>query len=305
MGATPVLLFEDEDSFVEAIRRTPKESAGRMGKHEYALLSRTNAYVFIPGPILGGSPRMSREAVTASTAYNSSWYRAARKARLRGVRMLFGYAGPELAKILRRRLSQVVEHQLRAALADFQRVRRSGLALSRWLKPSAKVTLRSGGDVLQFDLGKEEAIDDGIVGGSDLAAGGNMTNVPPGYYAREIVPSSLDGVVRLFAPVPRIGTVADLRLRFKNGRLTSWESDASQRWLNRLVEDTPKERRTLGAVVIGLNPALRSGFGQDRLVEGAVSFFGKFQSTTREATLEVGGEAVIRESALEFELSGL
>jgi len=298
VGATPILLLEDEDAFVEGHRKTPKAHVGEMGRHEYALLSKTNAYVFIPGPVLGGSPRLSRKEATASTAYNSSWYAAAKKARLRGVRMLFGYVGPELAEILRKPVRRIAEHQLEASLVDLSIVRRKGVSLSKRLKPRASVTLRAEGETLRFDLGKEEAIDDGVVSADDMAAGGNMTNVPPGYYAREIVAPSLNGSVRLYAPVPRIGSVADLRLEFRRGRLVRWESETSQRWVSDLVRTTPKERRTFGALAIGLNPALRNGYGQDRLVDGAVTFFGMFQGTSRPADLEVGGRDVVREGRL-------
>ncbi len=298
LGATPVLLLEHEDAFVEGLRASPKGSSGRMGEHEHALLSKTDAYVFLPGPLLGGSPRLSPGEVTAATAYNSSWYGAAKKARLRGARMLFGYVGPELAEILRKPVRQIIEHQWTAAMVDLRRVRRTGLALSRRMRARAKVALMSGGEILRFELGSEEALEDGIVGNDDLTRGGNMTNVPPGYYARGIVPSSLDGTVRLFAPVPRLGAIADLKLEFSKGRLRHWQSDGDQRWLNRLVRDTAKERRTLGAVAVGLNPALRNGFGQDRLVEGAVGFFGLFQSTVRSATLDVDGTTLIRDGRL-------
>ena len=125
-----------------------------------------------------------------------------------------------------------------------------------------------------------------------------MTNVPPGYYAREIVTPSLNGTVRLYAPVPRIGAVADLRLEFRRGRLVHWESEADQRWLNDLVRTTSKERRTFGAVAIGLNPVLRNGYGQDRLVEGAVTFFGMFQGTSRAPDLEASGGTVVTEGRL-------
>ncbi len=299
IGATPVLLLEDEDTFVASLRESPTKFAGTMGRHEVALLSRTNGYVFIPGPLLGGSPRLSRAALSRSTAYNPSWYEAAKKARLRGARMLFGYVGPDLAGILRRPLGQVVEHQLTAALTDFRRVHRTGLALSGRLRAGARLTLTSDGETLSFGLGREEALDDGTVSAGDVTRGENITNIPPGYYAREIAPSTLEGTVCLFAPVPRIGAVADLRLQFKEGRLTRWESDSAQREVNRLVEDTPRDRRTLSALVIGLNPALRRGFGQDRLVEGAVSFFGLLQSTTRGPTLKVGSRTLIRDGAVD------
>ena len=298
IGAAPTLLFEDEDSFVTGVRSTPKKYLGRMGEHERALLSRTDAYVFVPGPILGGSPRLSRNEVTRSTVYNSSWYDAAKKARLRGVRMAFGYVGTDLARILRKPVDRIVEHQLRTSLVDFQKVRRVGLALSRLVRPRREVVVRADGENLSFELGKEDALDDGMVDRRDLATGANMTNIPPGYYGREIVPSSLTGAVRLYAPVPRIGAIADLRLEFDHGRLTNWSSEEDPRWLNGLIAATPKGRRRLSAVVVGLNPSLRYGYGQDRLAQGAVTFFGMFQGTTRAATLEVNGCPIIREGAL-------
>ncbi len=298
IGAIPVLLFEDEEAFVEAVERGPRASAGQMGRHEYALLSRTDAYVFIPGPLLGGAARLSTARVSTATAYNSSWYGAARKARIRGARMLFGYVGPELAAVLGRPLRQVVEQQMAASLTDLRRVRGTASALSKRLKAGAKVTLRSSGESLHFELGGEEAFDDGTVSRADLARGANMTNVPPGYYARAIVPSSLEGGVRLYAPVPRISAMADLHLLFRRGRLEQWESDKDPRWLDRLVEGTPKDRRTLAALAVGLNPTLVPGCGQDRLVEGAVSFFGLFQSTARTPTLEANGRALIRDGRI-------
>ncbi|MGI0070651.1 MAG: hypothetical protein ACRECT_01005 [Thermoplasmata archaeon] len=68
IGAIPTLIFEDEETFAEGLRLTPRVSVGAMGAHERALLGKTNAYVFIPGPILGGSARLSTEDSAASTA---------------------------------------------------------------------------------------------------------------------------------------------------------------------------------------------------------------------------------------------
>lgn len=293
LGAAPALLFEDEATFVESARMTPRRYLGLMGDHERALLSRTDAYIFVPGPALAGSRSLSSDALTRSTAYNPSWYQEAKNARLRGVRMLFGYVGADGAKLLDRPLDRIVGHQLSACLADFRKVRRTGVALSRLLRPRRTVVLKAEGEELRFELGRDEALDDGVVDMADLAAGRNMVNMPPGYYAREILPQSLAGAVRLHAPLPRIGKVADLRLEFDCGRLTGWQSETDQRWLDDLVKSTPTVRRTLGAVAIGLNPVLRRGFGQDRLVEGAVTFFGMIQATAHGASLDAGGRSVV------------
>lgn len=134
LGAIPVLLFEDEGSYLEGLKGAPKAIVGKMGRHEYALLSATDAYVFIPGPVLGGSPKLSREEVVAYTSYNSSWYKAAKSARLRGARLTFGYVGEEMARVLRKRPADIVEHQLKASLVDFRKIRRMGMKLARQMK---------------------------------------------------------------------------------------------------------------------------------------------------------------------------
>jgi leucyl aminopeptidase (aminopeptidase T) len=298
IGADPVLLFEDEDAFVEGLRVGTKDVAGRMAEHERALLSKTDAYVFVPGPVLGGSSKLTRDELAAATRYNPTWYSAAKKAKLRGVRMLFGYVGPEMAKALRKPITEVVEHQLRSALVDLQRVGANARKVSRSLKAGSSATLKAEGEVLRFQLGKDSGLDGGVVSREKLRAGENMVNVPPGYFAREIAAGTMSGAVRLHAPVPRLRTVVDLRFEFENGKLTSWDSPRNQKWLDGLVKATPRERRSFGAVVIGLNPALRRGYGQDRLREGAVSFFGLFQSTARAATLDLDGRSVVVNDAL-------
>jgi leucyl aminopeptidase (aminopeptidase T) len=291
-GASPVLLLEDEDSFLEGVRMDVERGWSRMGEHEFALLSKTDAYVFIPGPVLAGSSGLTPDELAAATDYNPSWYAAARKAQLRGVRMTFGYVGPEMAKALRRPIDEIVEHQLRGALVVLQKVRASARKLSRLLRPGSAATLSAEGEVLRFQLGKESGLDGGVVSREKLAAGENMVNIPPGYFGRAIATGTISGAVRLHAPVPRLRAVVDLRFEFENGKLTSWECPRHRAWLDDLVRSTQPERRTFGAVVVGLNPALRCGYGQDRLTEGAVSLVGMFQSTARSATLDVDGTPV-------------
>jgi leucyl aminopeptidase (aminopeptidase T) len=276
LGAMPVLLFEDEESYIEGLRGAPKAIVGRMGKHEYALLSATDAYVFIPGPVLGGSPKLSREEVLASTRYNSSWYRAAKLAKLRGARLTFGYVGEEMARVLRKSLADIVEHQLKASLVYFRMIRQAGMKLARQMERGAKVTVRAEDEALSFELPSEEEIDDGMIDRRDVTAGNTMTNIPPGYFAKEIAKETVSGAVRLHAPLPRLGTSADLLLEFVRGRLKTWESEENQEWLDALVGMLPAERRTFSDLVVGLNPSLGYGYAQDRLVEGSITLFGMF-----------------------------
>jgi len=298
LGAIPVLLFEDEGTYVEGLRGAPKAIVGKMGRQEYALLSATDAYVFIPGPVLGGSPKLSREEVVAYTSYNSSWYKAAKSARLRGARLTFGYAGEEMAHVLRKSLKDIVEHQLKASLVDFRKIRQMGIKLARQMKRGAKVNIRAEDEALNFELGAEEEIDDGIIDRRDVAAGNSMTNIPPGYLVREITKGTVSGAIRLHTLLPRLGTSADIHLEFARSRLKTWRSEENQEWLDALVRTLPEERRTFSDIVVGLNPSLNYGYAQDRLVEGAITLFGMFQGTTRRGSLEVNGRLLVDEGKL-------
>lgn len=298
LGAIPVLLFEDEESYIEGLREAPKAIVGKMGRHEYALLSATDAYVFIPGPVLAGSPKLSREEVVTYTSYNSSWYKAAKSARLRGARLTFGYVGEEMARVLQKSPADIVEHQLKASLVDFRKIRRMGMKLARQMERGAKVTVRAENEALNFRLGAEEEIDDGMIDRREVAAGNSMTNIPPGYLAKEIVKETVSGAVRLHAPLPRLGTLADLRLEFVRGRLKTWKDEENQEWLDALVRMLPEEHRTFSSIAVGLNPSMNYGYAQDRSVEGAITLFGMFQGTTRKGSLEVNGRLLVEEGKL-------
>ena len=94
IGCIPITLLEDEAAFLDGVRNASREIVGLMGKQEYAMLSGSDGYVFIPGPPLGTYTRkITRQEYVDSTRYNDSWYKAAKKANLRGVRLTFGYVG--------------------------------------------------------------------------------------------------------------------------------------------------------------------------------------------------------------------
>jgi len=108
IGALPIMIFEDEDTYVDSVKNAPKNMVGKMGRHEYELLAATDAYLFIPNELLGASTkRLTPEEVDQSTSYGTSWYEAAGKAKLRGARMSFGFAGKEVARILGKRLEEI------------------------------------------------------------------------------------------------------------------------------------------------------------------------------------------------------
>ena len=300
VGAIPLVIFEDESAYIEGVRAAPKDSLGSMGRHEYALLAESDAYVFIPGPPIGAySPRLSRQELADSTKYNASWYEAAEKARLRGARLPFGYVGKEYAKLYGKRPEEMVRRQLRAALADFPSISASGKALGRALQDEAHATLLTPRGKLEFDLRGDLAVEDGIVDEDDVAGGYNMTYVPPGYVSKQVDPASARGTVALSPSVTRLGLLKDARLEFEGGRLVGWKSRSSQKMVAELVETVPPEKRALTTVMVGLNPLMRYENGQDRMVSGAVGLAGfGFTGTVRSGSFSVGGKAVVQKGKL-------
>jgi aminopeptidase len=302
VGAHPVMIFEDEDIYVESVKVTPKDSLGKMGKHEYELLSASDAYFFIPNEALEGyTNRLSPGEVDQATSYGTSWYDAAEKAKLKGARMSFGFAGKELAKILGKKLDEVVIHQLKATLTDFATISKIGKELGARLPSGTHGTIDSDGAELEFEFDDGLRIEDGIVDESDVANGYNMAYLPPGSLSKYVKPASVSGTVKLSPTLTQRGIITGVILEFEKGNLVKWSSTKSSRErLDSLINNQPESQRKLEAVTIGLNPLLRYGYGQDRFVMGAVGISGlDFTGMLRKGTLRAGEDLLVQNGKLQ------
>jgi leucyl aminopeptidase (aminopeptidase T) len=299
MGCTALTVFEDEGAYVEGVRRAPKDSLGLMGKNEYTLLAGTDAYVFVPGQALSSYSRTLTPAeLEDSTRYNSSWYDAAAKAKLRGARFAFGYVGKDLARMLGKSVEKIVKEQLEAALTDYGEVSRRGANLASKLSDGSETTIESGGSSLRFSLRGYLEIEDGLVDEKDLADGNNMTYVPPGYVTKELEPESVEGKLKLSATLTRYGVLAGAELEFKNGVLIGWKGE-DRGILKKLLNPIPEGKRKLTVLGIGTNPAMRYGLGQDRFVSGAVFLGGLGLNVfARKATVSAAGNLLVSKGVL-------
>jgi len=299
MGCTAIMIYEDERAYVEGVRRAPEDSVGKMGRNEFGLLAGTDAYVFIPGQVLGAySKTLKPEERERSTRYNSSWYDAAAKAGLRGARLTFGYVGKDLAGFLGKEVQDVVRAQLAAALVDYGQITRAAGIISPLLTDGAKAELKSGRASLTFTLRGELSVEDGVADDNDVRTGNNVAYVPPGFVSKEIAPESANGSVTLSESVTKVGVIHRAQLEFKDGRLVSWESEDRAK-IKKLVEALPAEKRRAELLTIGLNPALGFGWGQDRFVQGSLTMAGfGFTGVVKKGTLTVTGSKVVAEGKL-------
>ena len=301
MGCTAVMILEDEQAYVEGVRRAPKESLGTMGKNEYSLLSGSDAYIFIPGQALAVySKTLTPAELVDSTRYNASWYEAAKKAGLRGARMVFGYVGRDMARMLGKSVDDIVKGQLKAALTDYSRISSDAGRIASPFTDGSEVTLESGSAALQFVLNGEMEVEDGIVDEKDVAEGGNMTYVPPGLVTKEVDPGSVNGKLKVSQTLTKFGWISGAELEFRDGKLVGWKSKDTAR-LEKVLKGVPEEKRRVVLMGVGMNPALRYGFGQDRFVRGAVTLAGVgFTPVMRNASLSIGGVKVLERGTLQL-----
>ncbi|MDV3244694.1 MAG: aminopeptidase [Nitrososphaerales archaeon] len=299
MGCTAVMILEDERAYVNGVRRAPKDSVGLMGKNEYSLLSGTDVYIFIPGQALGVYSRtLKPEELTDSTRYNSSWYEAAEKAGLRGARLVFGYVGRDMARMLGKSVDSIVAGQLRASLVDYGEVAERASTVAARLGDDSEATLDSGGAKLRFRFKGELGVEDGIVDEKDIADGNNVAYLPPGLVTKQVDSESVDGSVRVSRSLTKYGVLAGADLDFSAGQLVRWRSE-DKAMLERLLEGVPSEKRRLSLMGIGINPRLKYGFGQDRFVRGSVTLGGLgFTAVLKKGSLSAGGGELVRQGAL-------
>ncbi len=299
MGCTATMILEDEKAYVEGVRRSPPDSLGLMGKNEYNLLSGTDAYIFVPGQALGVySKTLKPKELTDSTRYNSSWYEAAEKARLRGARLVFGYVGRDMARMLGRTVGEIAVGQLKAGLADYNEISRDSARIGLQLADDMEATLESGDAKLRFRLKGELGIEDGIVDENDVAGGNNVAYVPPGLVTKQVDPDSLEGKIKVSQSLTRYGVLAGAELEFKDGKLTNWRASDKAK-LGRLLETVPPEKRKVTLFGVGINPELRYGFGQDRFVRGSVTLSGLgFTAVLKKSDFASSGSQLVSQGLL-------
>ncbi len=299
IGSIPLMLLEDEEAYVEGVPLTPDDVRGTMGKHEYSLLSATDAYVFIPGPPAGGfTKKLSGKHYTESIRYNSSWYETAGKAKLRGVRLTFGYVGSYLSGMLDKSVKDIVDFQLRAALVDFKKIKSRASKLAGYLQDGAEAHLTSGKTKLTFQLKGELEIQDGVTDEADVSTGNNMSYVPPGFVTKEFDSASASGVATISPSVTRLGMIDDAVIDIERGLVKKYASRASTPNLEAVQEIVRKTGGKVSYLTIGLNPLMRYGYAQDRFVEGALCLNLGFNAIIREGDLTIDGEQIVKKGKL-------
>jgi leucyl aminopeptidase (aminopeptidase T) len=261
MGANPLMLYEDEDAFWETLTSGNGRHTGRVGGHEWAALSKTDAYVFFWGP--SQWPRgddLTAKQRAGVAAYNPDWYRRAAKAKVRGARMYLGRTSQLSADRWKLDLDAWREELLRASLVPPADLHRRGTRIGDKLRKGKMVRVtHPNGTELSFRLGKFPIqLDDSLVDASDLKMGNNMASIPGGVVGVAIDHTSAQGqVVANHTTYQDAGPVTGTRWTFVDGRLTNQSYDSGGEPVEAAYAKAPRAGRDrLSYFSVGLNPEI-------------------------------------------------
>ena len=311
IGALPLILYEDEDAYWDAVDDGEAKDLGTVARHEKAAVLNTDVYIHMYGP--GDQVRLN--ALPDATqdklfAFNDGWYVDARKAGLRGARLEIGRPYPSLAKAYGVDEQQWREQMVNGTLADPRALRRAANPIAAALRRGSEVRIRHSN-------------------GTDLTLG--LAHRAPTVWDAMVPPPAQRGRFGMLATIPngavRVGlkeTVADGTVvanrtsfygnsgatggtfHFSGGRLTEATFDSGGDRFDRDFAKGGKGRDQPGWIGIGLNPGLHNTPPIEDIERGAVTIsvggnraFGGVNASpmfgwvvTQGATVEVDGKAL-------------
>ncbi|HTZ62133.1 MAG TPA: aminopeptidase [Thermoplasmata archaeon] len=275
MGAFPLVPYEDEAGYWDAVDDGEFEVLGKAAAHEWAALMRSNVYIHMWGP--GDRVRLGRlppKKAGRLFAFNDAWYRAARAAGLRGLRLELGRPHPALAKAYDVDLDRWTEQVARATLVNPDALRPGLARIGRALGRGRDLRIRhpNGTDLhLRLSGAAPRPASGRPVVGDPKRPFDLLANVPAGAIRVALDTAVADGtIVANRTCYYEDGTATGGVFRFRNGQLTSAEFESGQARFDAGYKVGGKGRDRPGMLGIGLNPALRDTPQLEDVERGAI-----------------------------------
>jgi leucyl aminopeptidase (aminopeptidase T) len=316
MGANVLLVTEDDKNFFRLAESGAERSVGKVGRHEWALLENTDAYVFFPGPAdIQRHMKLDAKKRSATTAYNGEWYDRAAKAGVRGVRLRTAYATPSRADLYSFPHKQWYDDTLEAIDVDYERIEKTGQKLASMFRTSKIVRIKAANGT-NLEIGtsklKPHVYSGALPRALRFTKYSGIANLPGSELDIVPNPKRVDGKVKFDRPVLQNGAVIEgLEWTFKNGMLSGSTALKNYGLFAKDYARAKGQKDRLGVIVLGLTPKLSYGFTNDMYVEGAVSLglgsFGEgdknntdysFIATISKATVELDDKKIIESGKL-------
>jgi leucyl aminopeptidase (aminopeptidase T) len=278
LGALPFLVLEDESAFWHSVDVAPATArwAGP-APPVVAAIDRSDALVYFPGP--ADRPRLDALPPAQLTPFlgsDDAWLRRTRRARVRGVRCLLGYASDANAERWGVPAATWRSQLIRAiADVDYPGLVRTGRKVAALLAEgrSLRLTAGNGTDLTVALRGRPPWVDDGVVDAEDRRLGRTLATGPGGSVVVAVDERGSAGTVVADRPsYLRSGRVDGAQWEIEGGRLRNyWYTEGSDTFEAEFVA-APRGRETVGLFALGLNDALASGVPQaEDAAAGAVT----------------------------------
>ncbi|MCI4372312.1 MAG: aminopeptidase [Thermoplasmata archaeon] len=267
-GARATILLEDESAFWQSIELAPatRTWAGIPGAVR-AALREADALIYFAGP--ADRPRLHALPVEQQSPFHGTseaWLALCRKASVRGVRCLLGYASDAQGERWNVPGALWRSQMIRAIVdSDPKSVGTAGVRTARALARGheLRITAPNGTD-LRIGLRRRSPwVDDGRVGRTERPHRRNVTTVPGGTVVVAVDERSAVGTAIADRPsfLPS-GRVDGGQWDFERGRLREfWYTSGTEAFESEFAA-APRGRETLGLFAVGLNSALPAGLPQ-------------------------------------------
>jgi aminopeptidase len=273
LGAHPLILYEDEDAYWDAIDGGDAELLGKPLQHEFAALGKTDVYVHLWGP--GDRVRLSGLSDKVSGklfAFNEKWYEAASKAGVRGARLELGRPYPTLAKSYGVDEDGWVEQLIAGTLVDPARLKKDVARVAKAVakKGTVRITHSNGTDLTLKLLGLPPREFNGIpnVGGSRPDT---LTTLPSGSVRVALDERTAEGTLvgnrtNYFEGAAARGAT----FHFAGGKLVEHSFEQGGEEFEDGFKHGGAGRDQPGLLSVGLNPALHDTPQLEDVERGAI-----------------------------------
>ena len=161
-----------------------------------------------------------------------------------------------------------------ATSVDYQKLAKTGRALRAKLQDARNFTITGPGDTnLSFEVsGRRWYLSDGVVDKEDVENEDLNDQLPAGTVFASPLEDSAEGRITFNAGSPMVGVmVKGLRLKFRGGKVVSFEGNASTASLKKRWETGTGDKDNIGYFGTGFNPKAQTGYTINNVAHGAVS----------------------------------
>jgi leucyl aminopeptidase (aminopeptidase T) len=259
LGAQPLVPYEDEKAYWDAVDDNEDAVLGGAPPHEWAALSKSDVYVHFWGP----GDRVRLNALPEARAnrlfgFNPNWYAAAAKAGVRGARMEIGRIYPTTVRAYGVDEAEWTDQVVRGAMVTPEKLAAAAAPVAKVLRRGEKLRIHDDhGTDLTLGLAHRPARSQ--IGRPASYPFGMLTTLPSGMVRVALDESVADGtIVANRSSYYDDGKEDGGVLRFRRGKLTSASFDHGGKRFKAGFNKGGKGRDRPGIFSIGLNPYLHN-----------------------------------------------